>query len=84
MEVARDLGRVGGDLREVAVGEDSLGVADREIFLAYQVHSEAIRDPGDVDAIRSMTGLEPGGARSIGKTDAALGLRKELIFSMGR
>lgn len=45
MEVARDLGRVGGDLREVAVGEDSLGVADREIFLAYQVHSEAIVIP---------------------------------------
>lgn len=32
-----------------------------------------------VDAIRALTGLETEGARSIAKTDAALGARKDLM-----
>jgi len=46
---------------------------------AGQVHNEAIVTPETVDAIRAMTGLESDGARSIAKTDAALGIRKDLL-----
>ena len=35
--------------------------------------------PEKVDAIRAMTGLESDGARSIAKTAAALGIRKDLL-----
>lgn len=84
IEVARDLGRPRGDLWEVAVWEDSLSVADGQVYLTYQVHNEAIVIPETIDAIRAMTRLEPDGARSIAKTDAALGVRKELVPGMGR
>ena len=33
----------------------------------------------ETDAIRAMTGLESDGAQSIAKTDAALGIRKDLL-----
>lgn len=78
IEIARDLGRPRADLWEVAVWEDTLAVAGREIFLTYQVHNEAIVIPENVDAIRAVTGVEPDGAKSIAATDAALGVRKEL------
>jgi glyceraldehyde-3-phosphate dehydrogenase (NAD(P)) len=43
------------------------------------VHNEAIVIPETIDAIRALTGLETDGARSIAKTDAALGIRKDLL-----
>ncbi len=78
IEIARDLGRPRGDLWEVAVWEDAVSVKGAEVFLTYQVHNEAIVIPETIDAIRAMTGLERDGARSIAKTDAALGIRKAL------
>ncbi len=83
IELARDLGRPRGDLWEVAVWEDSLSVQDGEVFLTYQVHNEAIVVPETVDAIRAVTGLEREAARSIAKTDAALGIRKTLVPETG-
>ena len=79
IEMMRDLGRPRGDLWEVAVWEDSLSVEGTEVFLTYQVHNEAIVIPDTIDAIRALTGLETDGARSIAKTDAALGVRKDLM-----
>jgi len=79
IELARDLGRPRGDLWEVAVWEDSLSVQGTEIFVTYQVHNEAIVIPETIDAIRALTGIETDGARSIAKTDAALGVRKDLL-----
>jgi glyceraldehyde-3-phosphate dehydrogenase (NAD(P)) len=32
-----------------------------------------------IDAIRALTGLETDGARSVAKTDATLGVRKDLM-----
>ena len=79
IEMMRDLGRPRGDLWEVAVWEDSLGVEGTEVFLTYQVHNEAIVIPETIDAIRALTGLETDGARSVAKTDATLGVRKDLM-----
>lgn len=78
IEIVRDLGRPRADLWEVAVWEDTLAVSGREVFLTYQVHNEAIVIPENVDAIRAVTASEPDGAKSIGLTDDARGLRKEL------
>lgn len=78
IEIVRDLGRPRADLCEVAVWEDTLAVSGREVFLTYQVHNEAPVIPENVDAIRAVTASEPDGAKSIGLTDDALGLRKEL------
>lgn len=74
MELMRDLGRPRGDMWEVAVWEDALASDGRELYLTFQVHNEAIVVPENVDCVRALTGLERDGARSIAKTDAALGV----------
>ena len=81
VELMRDLGRPRGDMWEVAVWEDSLALADGEIYLTYQVHNEAIVIPETIDAIRALTELEPDGRRSIAKTDAALGITNHFLPS---
>lgn len=79
IELMRDLGRPRGDLWEVAVWEDALAVDDREIYLTFQVHNEAITIPENIDCIRALTGLEQDGGRSIAKTDLALGVRNAFL-----
>ncbi|MBZ0231440.1 MAG: type II glyceraldehyde-3-phosphate dehydrogenase [Deltaproteobacteria bacterium] len=79
IELMRDLRRPRGDLWEVAVWEDALASDGREVYLAFQVHNEAITIPESVDAIRALTGIERDGAASIAKTDAALGVVKTFL-----
>ena len=79
VELMRDLNRPRGDMWEVALWEDSLVADEREVYLTYQVHNEAIVVPETVDCIRALTGLEPGGAASIRKTDAALGVTNAFL-----
>jgi glyceraldehyde-3-phosphate dehydrogenase (NAD(P)) len=79
IELMRDLGRPRGDMWEVAVWEDALAADGRDLYLTYQVHNEAIVVPETVDCIRALTGSESDGARSIAKTDAALGIRKTFL-----
>lgn len=79
VELMRDLGRPRGDLWEVAIWEDALAVDDREIYLTFQVHNEAIAIPETVDCIRALTGLERDARRSIEKTDRALGVTKAFL-----
>lgn len=79
IELMRDLGRPRGDMWEVAVWEDALAVDDREIYLTYQVHNEAIAIPETIDCIRALTGLEPDPSRSIARTDKALGITKAFL-----
>jgi glyceraldehyde-3-phosphate dehydrogenase (NAD(P)) len=75
-EVMREIGRPRGDMWEVAIWEDILAVEGRELFYAYQVDNQAIVVPETIDAIRALTGSERNGARSIRRTDDALGIRQ--------
>jgi len=79
VELMRDLDRPRNDMWEVAVWEDALAADDREVYLSFQVHNEAIVIPENVDCIRALTGIERDGARSIEKTDRALGVRKSFL-----
>jgi glyceraldehyde-3-phosphate dehydrogenase (NAD(P)) len=78
IEYVRDLGRPRADLWEVAVWEDitSVNQKEKEVYIVYQVHNEAIVVPENVDAIRAMTELEKDPMKSIAKTDKALGILK--------
>jgi glyceraldehyde-3-phosphate dehydrogenase (NAD(P)) len=76
IELMRDIGRPRNDLWEVAVWEDALAVDEREIYLVYQVHNEAVTIPETIDAIRAMTGIETNAMRSIDKTNRAMGIVK--------
>jgi glyceraldehyde-3-phosphate dehydrogenase (NAD(P)) len=84
IELMRDLHRPRGDMWEVAVWEDSLASDGRELYLTFQVHNEAIVVPETVDCVRALTELEPDGAVSIAKTDAALGVTKTYLPATSR
>lgn len=81
VELMRDLGRPRNDMWEVAVWEDALAVDEREIYLTFQVHNEAITIPESVDAIRALTGIERDAARSIEATNRAMGITKSFLPS---
>jgi glyceraldehyde-3-phosphate dehydrogenase (NAD(P)) len=78
-ELMRDLDRPRGDMWEVAVWEDALAADEREVYLTFQVHNEAIVVPETVDCIRALSGIESDGAASIEKTDAAMGITKAFL-----
>jgi len=69
-----DLGRLHGDLYEVALWEDMLTVQGNELFYAYMVDNQAIVIPETIDAIRALTGMEKNASASIEKTNKALGI----------
>jgi len=79
IELMRDLRRPRGDLWEVAVWEDALAADEREVYLTYQVHNEAIVVPENIDCIRALTGLAANAERSIEKTNAALGVTNAFL-----
>lgn len=73
IELMRDLDRPRGDMWEVAVWDDALAVDEREVYLTYQVHNEAIVIPENIDAIRALNGFVDAEA-SIETTDRSLGI----------
>jgi glyceraldehyde-3-phosphate dehydrogenase (NAD(P)) len=79
IELMRDLGRPRGDMWEVGVWEDALAADDREVYLTFQVHNEAIVVPETIDCIRALTAIEREAATSIAKTDQALGIVKAFL-----
>jgi glyceraldehyde-3-phosphate dehydrogenase (NAD(P)) len=79
IELMRDLERPRGDMWEVAVWEDALAADEREVYLTFQVHNEAIVVPETIDCIRALTGLETDPLASIRKTDRALGITKTFL-----
>ena len=84
IELMRDLDRSRGDMWEVAVWEDALAADEREVYLTFQVHNEAIVIPENIDCIRALTGLETDGAASIARTNEALGITKAFLPSTAR
>lgn len=74
IELMRDLDRSRGDMWEVAVWEDALGVDQREVYITYQVHNEAIVIPENIDCIRALSGRRPDAEMSIEATDHSLGI----------
>lgn len=79
IELMRDLDRPRGDMWEVAVWEDSLAVDDREVYITYQVHNEAIVIPENVDCVRALVGRQPAAEASIEATDRSLGIAPSFL-----
>lgn len=74
MEYARDIKRPRNDMWENCIWPDSITVNEKEIYFFQAIHQESIVVPENVDAIRAMMELESSGAKSIQKTNKALGL----------
>ncbi len=79
IELMRDLLRPRNDMWEVGIWEDALAADDRELYITFQVHNEAVSIPENIDCIRALTGLETDPARSIQKTNEAMGIVKSFL-----
>jgi glyceraldehyde-3-phosphate dehydrogenase (NAD(P)) len=74
IEVGRDIGRPRHDMWENCIWTDSITVTEKELYFFQAIHQESITIPENVDAIRAMMELESDGAKSIQKTNKAIGL----------
>ena len=74
MEYARDIKRPRNDMWENCIWTDSITVHDKEIYFFQAIHQESIVVPENIDAIRAMMELEDNGAKSMEKTNKAMGL----------
>ncbi len=75
MELAKDMGRPRGDMWENVVWKDSIAINKGELYFFQAIHQESDVVPENVDAIRAMLELEKDGAKSIKKTNGALGIK---------
>ena len=60
IEFARDIGRVRGDMPEICVWEEGIGVKDKKLFYLQAIHQESDVVLENVDAIRAVTGFKDG------------------------
>ncbi len=74
IEVARDLKRPRNDMWENCVWDESITIDEGELYFFQAIHQESDVVPENVDAIRAMMELESDGAKSIEKTNKAIGL----------
>lgn len=74
MELGKDLGRPRGDMWENCIWEDSVTMYEEELYFFQAIHQESDVIPENIDAIRAMMELETDGAKSIAKTNKAIGL----------
>jgi glyceraldehyde-3-phosphate dehydrogenase (NAD(P)) len=75
MELAKDLGRLRGDLMDIAVWKEGVRVVDSTLYYYQAIHQESDVVPENVDCIRSMMKMEKDNMASIERTDRAIGLR---------
>ncbi|MBS3137465.1 type II glyceraldehyde-3-phosphate dehydrogenase [Candidatus Woesearchaeota archaeon] len=74
MEYAKDLGNKRGDMMEICVWDNGIGVHGKEIFFMQAIHQESDVIPENIDAIRAAIGFEDA-EESIKMTNKSLGLK---------
>jgi len=73
MELARDMNRPRSDMWENCVWEKSVNVSKDGLYLFQAIHQESDVIPENVDCIRAMMEVERDSAKSIAKTNKAMG-----------
>ncbi len=77
MELAKDLGFARGDMPEICVWEEAIGISTNgrnKLFYMQAVHQESDVVPENVDAIRAAMG-EKDGQKSIRMTNESMGIK---------
>lgn len=74
MDLAREIGRTRGDMFEIVVWEDGIKVVGNTLYYYQAVNQESDVIPENIDCIRSMCKLEEDPAKSIAKTNKAMGI----------
>ena len=75
MEFAKDIGSLRGDMPEICVWEEGVGVKGKKLFYLQAIHQESDVVLENIDAIRAVTGFKDG-KKSIEMTNASLGIGK--------
>ncbi|MFH1409452.1 MAG: type II glyceraldehyde-3-phosphate dehydrogenase [Nanoarchaeota archaeon] len=73
-ELARDLGHKRGDMMDLCVWKEGMGLHHGELFFMQAVHQESIVVPETVDCIRAMMGEEDA-EKSMLLTNKSLGMK---------
>jgi glyceraldehyde-3-phosphate dehydrogenase (NAD(P)) len=73
MEFAKDIGRLRGDMPEICVWEEGIGVKGKKLFYLQAIHQESDVVLENIDAIRAATGFKDA-QKSMEMTDSALGI----------
>jgi len=71
MEFAKDIGRLRGDMPEIVVWEEGIGVKNKKLFYLQAIHQESDVVLENIDAIRAITGFKDG-QKSIEMTNKVL------------
>jgi len=79
MEYAKDLGLPRGDMMDICLWDEGIGVYDDELFFFQAVHQESDVVPENIDAIRAVMGFKDK-KESITKTNRSLGLKNGTDF----
>ena len=74
MDLAREIGRTRGDMFEIVVWEDGIKVVGNTLYYYQAVNQESDVIPENIYCIRSMCKLEEDPAKSIAKTNKAMGI----------
>src|SRR3989338_8025503 len=77
MEFARDLGRLRGDMPEICVWQEAIGVisnAHNKLLYMQAIHQESNVIPENIDCIRAMTGFKDV-EKSIKMTNETFGIK---------
>lgn len=71
MEMAKDFGRLRGDMPEICIWEEGVGVRKKKLFYLQAIHQESDVVLENIDAIRAATGFKDS-KKSIEMTNKAL------------
>ena len=77
MEFARDLGRLRGDMPEICVWQEAIGIttnSHNKLLYMQAVHQESDVVPENIDCIRAMMGFKDG-QKSIELTNKSFGIK---------
>ena len=74
MELSREMGRSRSDMYEIVIWEDGVKVVGNILYYYQAVHQESDVIPENIDCIRSMCKVEEDAAKSMAKTNKAMGI----------
>ena len=74
MELAKDLGYARGDMPEICIWKEGIGVHENKLLYMQAIHQESDVVCENIDAIRAAMGFKDG-KKSIEMTNRALGIK---------
>jgi glyceraldehyde-3-phosphate dehydrogenase (NAD(P)) len=73
-QYARDLGNKRGDMYEIALWEECIGMSGDDILFAINVPQEAVTIPETIDGVRASLKMQTDRLEAVGLTNGSLGL----------